>query len=1227
MACVGIIYNPKTHTQRFYRDHDDDISSLALHPDGVLVATGQCTGAGKSQSKAHVRVWDSKTLETKAVFGQDEFFKSTSCLAFSTTKPDILAAVDTSNDHVLSIWNWQKGVKLMETKAHKEMIFACGFNPQDNRLLTLGAKGYATFWEEKDGALDEDKGLFEKNERADAYLSMVFAPNGDAITGDSSGNIYLWAKGERTISKSVKKAHKGPIFSLEVTKDGFFSGGADDTVRRWNWDLEPVGNAVKVKGDVRCVATSEDADDTVYYIGTRENTIIKATRGTEETIISGHFDEVWGLYADATKPNVFYSTADDKTVRSWDAETRKQLWSYSLGKEEGSTVALRPSANDVAVGTNKGSFVVLDSSSGKQIAKKKTSKERISTVRFSPDGSLLAVASHDNLIDLYDATQKYKKVATCKGHSSFVRQIDFSSDGKFLQSASGDYELLFWNTSDGQQVFARNLGNIKWDTFTSTLGWEVQGIWEDGADGTDVNAVARSNNQKLLATADDYGAVNLYSYPCYQNEAPHRKFPGHSSHVTNVWFSADDSRIFSTGGRDHGVFQWKLSNNVDDSKEESKPVPKAEAIVIEDKPAKTEKPELTEKKSEMKEEREDGVRYEIQGRFLTVYPPLGFKPSDGDNQKPAEELELEFVQGYQGNRGRNNLQVLPSGELVYFMACVGIVYNPETNTQRFYRGHDDDISSLALHTDGVLVATGQCTGAGKSQSKAHVCVWDSSTLETKATFGEGVFYKSTSCLAFAVHNPDLLAAVDTSNDHVISIWNWQKGVKLTETKGHGDMIYACAFNPVDQRLVTVGGKGYVNFWTFKDDNTLDDEKGLFDKHERADAYLSVVFSPEGDTITGDSAGNIYKWPKGERNISKSVKDAHKGAIFHLEQNDGGFFTGSRDDSVKEWTWDLDQVGDTIKVNGDVRCVATPAGKAKVYYIGTRKNAIIKVSGGKEETIIEGHFDEVWGLCADPKKPNIYYSTADDKTVRAWDAETRKQLWSYSLEEEKGQTVAVSPTNTHIAIGSDDGKYIILDSTSGKEVVKRKTSKERISTVRYSPDGKVLAIASHDNLIDLYEVSNNYKKFATCKGHTSFVRQVDFSSDGRYIQTASGDYELLFWDTSNGEQVFARDLGDVTWQTHTCTLGWPVQGIWEDGADGSDVNAVARSNNQKLLATADDYGAVNLYSYPCYQNEAPHGKFPGHSSHVTNVWFSADDTRIFSTGGRDHGVFQWKVKRS
>ena len=40
-AALGICYNRKTHEQRFYKGHTDDILCLTVHDDKDYVATGQ----------------------------------------------------------------------------------------------------------------------------------------------------------------------------------------------------------------------------------------------------------------------------------------------------------------------------------------------------------------------------------------------------------------------------------------------------------------------------------------------------------------------------------------------------------------------------------------------------------------------------------------------------------------------------------------------------------------------------------------------------------------------------------------------------------------------------------------------------------------------------------------------------------------------------------------------------------------------------------------------------------------------------------------------------------------------------------------------------------------------------------------------------------------------------------------------------------------------------------
>ena len=52
--------------------------------------------------------------------------------------------------------------------------------------------------------------------------------------------------------------------------------------------------------------------------------------------------------------------------------------------------------------------------------------------------------------------------------------------------------------------------------------------------------------------------MKLFRFPCLKKGAKFRKYVGHSSHVTNVRFNKDKTRVISIGGADHAVFQWRF---------------------------------------------------------------------------------------------------------------------------------------------------------------------------------------------------------------------------------------------------------------------------------------------------------------------------------------------------------------------------------------------------------------------------------------------------------------------------------------------------------------------------------------------------------------------------------------------------------------------------------------------------------------------------------------------
>ena len=114
----------------------------------------------------------------------------------------------------------------------------------------------------------------------------------------------------------------------------------------------------------------------------------------------------------------------------------------------------------------------------------------------------------------------------------------------------------------------------------------------------------------------------------------------------------------------------------------------------------------------------------------------------------------------------------------------------------------------------------------------------------------------------------------------------------------------------------------------------------------------------------------------------------------------------------------------------------------------------------------------------------------------------------------------------------------------------------------------------------------------------------------------------------------REVRDVQWQSDTCILEWGTEGIWPQGAASDDINAVCTSNTGNIIVSADDHGHINLFNYPCTTPGASPVVGKGHSSHVMNVRFShlkgqkakVEEMKIYSVGGNDRAVFQWRLSK-
>uniref|UniRef100_A0AAR2KFA6 HELP domain-containing protein n=1 Tax=Pygocentrus nattereri TaxID=42514 RepID=A0AAR2KFA6_PYGNA len=1223
VAGVGVVYNTREHSQKFYLGHNDDIISLALHPDKIQVATGQ---VGKDP---YICVWDSYTLTTVSIL-RDVHTHGVACLAFDADGQR-LVSVGLDAKNTVCVWDWKKGRVLATATGHSDRIFDISWDPfLPHRLVSCGVK-HIKFWTLCGNALTPKRGIFGKTGDLQTILCLATAKDEVTYSGALNGDIYVW-KGLNLV-RTVQAAHGAGIFSMHACEEGFATGGRDGCVRLWDVDFKPITKIDLREAEqgykglsIRSVCWKADR----ILAGTQDSEIFEVMvrdRDKPLLVMQGHSEgELWALDLHPKQP-IAVTGSDDRSVRLWSLADHTLIARCNM-EEAVRSVSFNNDGSQLALGMKDGSFTVLRVRDMTEVVHIKDRKEVIHELKFSPDGSYLAVGSNDGLVDIYAVAQRYKKVGECNKSTCFITHLDWSVDSRFLQTNDGAGERLFYRMPAGKFLPKEEAKGIHWMTWTSVFGPEVNGIWPKYSNVNGINSVDANYSSAVLVTGDDFGLVKLFRFPCLKKAAKFKKYIGHSAHVTNVRWSNDLQWVVSTGGADHSVFQWRFLEHLHCFISAFSPEGYADSNSGESDSDLSDVPELD---SDIEQEAQ--MNYERQV-YKEDLPQLKKKlvGSLKRQKAPDEGLRLQFVHGYRGCDCRNNLFYTQTGEVVYHVAAVGVVYNRQQHTQRFYLGHDDDILSLTAHPLKDYVATGQ---VGRDPA---IHVWDIQTLKCLSLL-RGQHQRGVCALEFTADGKSLVS-VGIDDGHSIVMWDWKKGEKLAKARGHKDKIFVVKGNPFRMdKLVTVGLK-HIKFWQHTGGG-LTFKRGIFGNLGKQETMMSACYGRSEDLVfSGATTGDVYIWK--DTSLIKTIK-AHDGPVFAMCSLDKGFVTGGKDGIVELWD---DMFERCLKTYAIKRAALSPSSKGLLLednpsiraitlghghiLVGTKNGEILEIDkSGPMTLLVQGHMEgEVWGLAAHPLLP-ICATVSDDKTLRIWELSANHRMVAVRKLKKGGRCCAFSPDGKALAVGLNDGSFLVVNADTLEDMVTFHHRKEIISDLKFSQGnaGKYLAVASHDSFVDIYNVLTS-KRVGICKGATSYITHIDWDTRGKMtelinhlISVNTGAKEHLFFEAPRGrrQNISTAEFEKVEWATWTSVLGPTCEGIWPTL---SFVNASSLTKDRKLLATGDDFGFIKLFSFPSKGQFAKFKKYVGHSANVTNVRWSNDDAMLLSVGGADMALMIW-----
>lgn len=562
-ASLGIVLNMMNNKQSAFGGgikefgHCNYITAVALHPDRDTVASAEIGKNGK------ICVW--KASDPSVILKEIKYLagsQGATCLGFSF---DGIYLASADQNHIVTIWDWKIGKVLSTQNTESDSILDLSWSPLSLIFCTVGVN-HLYLWNFNDYSHSFSKRQVHLDSPNFVMTCVAWSEN-NTLTAGQNGVIYKW-KEKYSVAQSPVHSPSA-VYCLKVLNDSIVTGGKDRTIKLLDLNLNIIKNI-----NLHDIPRAIDLRGDTILCGFLNGSIEEISPDLQNfVIIQGHSTEICGVCMLMNDCSKFVSLSRDNIIAVWDAASNKcvnkksiqinpknDLENDEILKISSTALASDINTNNIAIGYQDGQILVTDNpNTFYPLFTLTQAKSTITVLNFSPNSQNLAAGCQDSLIFIY-TTSDFSLNTKLSGHSSGISSIDWSQSSKYLKTNNSDWELFYWDLEcDSMLDPESEVKDESWETWTSKVGWPVQGIYEGVDDSSHINSVDKNNTKNILAVGNDWGKVALFNYPCNKTSTS-TSYTGHSDQVSCVKWSLNSQYLLSSGGSDNTLIQWRVLN-------------------------------------------------------------------------------------------------------------------------------------------------------------------------------------------------------------------------------------------------------------------------------------------------------------------------------------------------------------------------------------------------------------------------------------------------------------------------------------------------------------------------------------------------------------------------------------------------------------------------------------------------------------------------------------------